>query len=108
MATYREIQDYIKRKYGHTVKPCWIAHVEELIGLEPRVAPNRISVSKRQNPCPQDKRPAIEDALRHFQMIRIKSSRALAVKLIRFKPLVSSSNLLAAMTTRLPDNDPKS
>lgn len=68
MATYKEIQDYVRRKEGFTVKTCWIAHVKELNGLSPRKAPNRIFEQDRKYPCPPDKRRAIEDALRHFGM----------------------------------------
>lgn len=28
-ATNKEIEDYVKKKYGFTVKTCWIAHVKE-------------------------------------------------------------------------------
>ena len=39
MATYRQIQEYVKQEYGCTVKTCWIAHVKELNGLEVHTAP---------------------------------------------------------------------
>jgi len=35
MATYKEVQEYIKKKYGFIVKTCWIAHVKEMCGLNP-------------------------------------------------------------------------
>jgi len=69
MATYRQIQTYVKERYGCTVKTCWIAHVKELNGLKPRPAPNRISIGKRKHPCPDSKRPLIEEAMRHYGMI---------------------------------------
>jgi hypothetical protein len=69
MATYKQIQDYVKKRHGCTVKTCWIAHVKELNGLELRTAPNRISGDKRKNPCPASKRPLIEEAMRHYGMI---------------------------------------
>jgi len=69
MATYRQIQDYIRQKNGCAVKTCWIAHVKELNGLEPRVAPNRVSARTRMYPCPASKRAIIENAMRHFRMI---------------------------------------
>lgn len=69
MATYRQIQEYVRRKYGHTVETCWIAHVKELNGLSPRIAPNRISTQERKIPCPNSKRKAIEEAMRQFGMI---------------------------------------
>jgi len=37
-ATYSEIQQYVKSKYGKVVKTCWIAHVKELSGLPPLYA----------------------------------------------------------------------
>lgn len=69
MTTYKEIQEYIKKKYGYSVKSCWIAHVKEISNLKPRVAPNRFSVDARQNPCPQEKIDAIIDAFKHYGMI---------------------------------------
>ena len=55
MATYRDIQDYIVEKYGYEPKSCWIAHAKELFGLNPKMAANRYSASKRANPCPPNK-----------------------------------------------------
>jgi hypothetical protein len=69
MATYKQIQDYIKQYYGYCVKTCWIAHVKELNGLHLRGAPNRFSESKRKYPCPNNKRSIIENALKHYNMI---------------------------------------
>src|SRR5438132_6307968 len=39
MATYEKIQKWIRENYGYTVKSCWIAHVKEMCGLNPRAAP---------------------------------------------------------------------
>jgi len=69
MATYKEIQDYIREKHGSSVKSCWIAHVKEMYGILQRIAPNRISEYKRSNPCPKNKIGLIVEALIHFQMI---------------------------------------
>jgi len=69
MATYKQIQSYAKERYGRTVKTCWIAHVKELNGLPTCPALNRISSKKQVNPCPTDKRPLIEEAMRHYRMI---------------------------------------
>lgn len=69
MATYRNIQDYVKAKYGFQPKTCWIADVKAENGLTTRQAPNRYSATSREQPCPLDKRPLIEDALRHFGMM---------------------------------------
>lgn len=29
MATYKQIQEYIKQKHGYIPKSCWIAHMKE-------------------------------------------------------------------------------
>lgn len=69
MATYDQVQEYVRAHYGRTVKTCWIAHVKELNGLPVRTAPNRFSLESRENPCPDRFRPMIEEAMRHFGMI---------------------------------------
>lgn len=69
MATYGEIQSLIRQQHGITVQTCWIAHVKEQCGLPMRKAANRQG-SKRVKPCPPDKKPLIEAALRHFRMIQ--------------------------------------
>lgn len=68
MATYKEIQDWIRDQYGWKPKTCWIAHCKELKGLPVRPAPNRLG-SAREVPCPVNKRPPIYDAFRHFGML---------------------------------------
>jgi hypothetical protein len=72
MATYREIQDYVRKHDGFAPKSCWIAHVMSDHGLTTRQAPNRINVTERKHPCPETKRPAIMTALRHFGMAGTK------------------------------------
>ncbi|MCK4635237.1 MAG: hypothetical protein KAT32_00045 [Candidatus Moranbacteria bacterium] len=69
MATYKQIQEYIKKKYEFTVKTCWIAHVKEMHGLSLRTAPNRINPNNRTNPCPDNKIDSIKDAFHYFKMI---------------------------------------
>lgn len=69
MATYKQVQEYVKITYHFTPKTCWIAHVKELNGLRPRMASNRLSSTSRKHPCPNEKRDAIEKALRHYGMI---------------------------------------
>ena len=68
MATYDEIQDWVKAEYGFAPKTCWIAHCKELAGLPVRSAPNRRG-GTRAVPCPRAKRQPIMCALRHFKMI---------------------------------------
>jgi hypothetical protein len=67
--TYRAIQDNIKKKHGRVVKTCWIAHVKELNGLNPRNAPNRQSPTRRVHPCPPDVRPLIEAEMRRLGLL---------------------------------------
>lgn len=69
MTTYREIQDYIKVKYGYSAQSCWIAHVKKLCGIEVRLSPNRIDNNKRVKSCPVSKVNDIKEALRYFNMI---------------------------------------
>lgn len=51
MATYREIQSFIKDKHNIIVQTCWIAHMKEKLGLPKRTAVNRISEYSRVKPC---------------------------------------------------------
>jgi hypothetical protein len=69
MATYRQIQERIKKTDWIVVKTCWIAHVKEMCGLNPRNASNRISNTIREQPCPPAKVPIIKKTLRHFGMV---------------------------------------
>ena len=69
MATYKQIQEFVKQKYDFVPKTCWIADVKEKNGLTPSLAPNRLIVDERQHPCPEGKQSAIEDALQHFGLI---------------------------------------
>ena len=69
MATYAQIQECVKINEGFSVKTCWIADMKELCGLKPRRSPRRQD-KNRMHPCPEDKRPAIKKAFRHFGMIR--------------------------------------
>lgn len=69
MATYKQIQAWVKDKHGFSVKTCWIAHVKEMCGLRLKNAPNRARGIVRKNPCPRDKVESIKEALKHFNMI---------------------------------------
>jgi hypothetical protein len=69
MATYREIQNWVKGRSGFVPKTCWIAHVMSDHNLTTRKASNRIDRSRRKYPCPDDKRTAIVAALKHFMML---------------------------------------
>lgn len=69
MATYKEIQEYIKVNFGYTPKTCWIAHSKEVYGLSPKVANNRNDINKREFPCPAEKLEDIRQAFLHFEML---------------------------------------
>lgn len=62
MATYRQIQAWIREVFRFTAKTCWIAHVKELNGFNVRAAWNRRS-DLRAVPCPPEKRRAIEQCV---------------------------------------------
>jgi len=68
MATYEQIQLWIKDHHGFTPKFCWIADVKEQAGLPVKRAWNRIG-EIRENPCPPPKIDAIENAFQYFGMI---------------------------------------
>jgi hypothetical protein len=70
MATYAEIQKFVQKRHGFVPKPAWITHVKVIWGLPTRRAPNRAGRGRRVVPCPAEKREAIEEALRHFGLIR--------------------------------------
>lgn len=74
MPTYRQIQDYVRENSFFTVRTCWIAHVKELMGLEPRRAANRRPGDERANPCPILKRLSIVNAFEHFHIFPTNDS----------------------------------
>ncbi|MBB6444104.1 hypothetical protein [Bacillus benzoevorans] len=69
MATYKEIQAFVKENFGYTPKTCWIAHTKEICGLSPKVAHNRNKVNERVFPSPEEKQEDIKSAFRYFGMI---------------------------------------
>ena len=69
-ATYEEIQEWVKEKYGFHVTHLNIAQVKRKHGIIERENYNKPrSPDSRQPGCPEKKVKAIEEALRHFQMI---------------------------------------
>ncbi|HBN7128638.1 TPA: hypothetical protein L3381_000920 [Escherichia coli] len=68
MATYKQIQEYVKSVNGVSVDTCHIAHVKSMKGINTRPAPNRISPDSRVYECPDKYVLLIEDAMRHFGM----------------------------------------
>ncbi len=69
MATYKEIQDYVKVNYNTSIKTCWIADMKESHGLSKRNAPNRKNDESKVYPCPNDKKEMITQAFKHFKMV---------------------------------------
>lgn len=69
MATYREIQTFVKTKHGFVPKTCWIAHAKEVCGIPVKIAPNRSDSNERVNPCPDDKLPALREVFKYFGII---------------------------------------
>ncbi|EMI6705895.1 hypothetical protein V2F36_002254 [Enterobacter hormaechei] len=69
MATYKQIQEYVKSHHGVSVKTCHIAHVKHMHGFTMKKAPNRISPDSRVYECPEHFVPLIEQAKKHFGMI---------------------------------------
>jgi hypothetical protein len=52
---------------GFVPKTCEIAHVFEILGKRPAVAPNRIDPGVRKYPCSNRKQPAIIEAVRKLE-----------------------------------------
>ena len=69
-ATYEEIQEWVQEKYGFHVTHLNIAQVKRKHGIIERENNNKPkSPDSRQPGCPEEKTIAIEEALKHFQMI---------------------------------------
>ncbi len=87
-ATYNAIRDWIREKYGYRVTNLNIAQVKQKHGIIEREnynkpkspganrpvddcsAPTVVATETSKQPgCPEEKVKAIEDAMRHFQMI---------------------------------------
>jgi len=68
MATYQEIQKWVREHHGFQPETCWIAHCKEIYGLPVGEAPNRRG-QQRVKPCPPEKRLAIKKAFEHFGML---------------------------------------
>jgi len=66
--TYANLAAWVREHRGFVPETCWIAHCRELNGLPVKRAWNRAG-DARQKPCPPEKRPAIEDAFRHFGLL---------------------------------------
>ena len=69
-ATYEQIQEWVQEKYGFHVTHLNIAQVKRKHGIIERENYNKPkSENSRQPGCPEEKILAIEEALKHYQMI---------------------------------------
>ena len=69
-ATYEEIREWVQEEYGFNVTRLNIAQVKQKYGIIERENYNKPkSPDSRQPGCPEEKIKAIEEAMRHFQMI---------------------------------------
>ncbi len=66
MATYKEIQEDVRKRCGISIKTCWIADVKRRHGLTTRIAPNRIDPAKPKHPCPDRLIPIVKESLNRF------------------------------------------
>jgi hypothetical protein len=64
MATYKQIQTYVKNHFGFVPKTCWIADVKNSFGLTTRVAANRHDLKNRTHHCPNEKRSFVMEAMK--------------------------------------------
>lgn len=69
MARDAEIQKFVQHRHGFVPKMGWIVHVKEVHGIPTLRGASRARRARRVEPCPPDKREAIEEALRHFGLI---------------------------------------
>ncbi len=70
-ATYKEIEEWVQEHYGFHVTNLNIAQVKQKHGIIERENYNKPkSEDSKQPGCPEEKVKAIEDAMRHFQMIK--------------------------------------
>ena len=69
-ATYKQIQNYVFKKFGFKVSNLYIAQVKEKCGIKERENYNKPKKEDLKQPiCPIEKEDAIKDAFRYFQMI---------------------------------------
>ncbi len=63
------MRKFVQRHHGFIPKRWWIAHVQEVHGIPRLRGANRARRDRDIEPCPFEKREAIEEALWHFGMI---------------------------------------
>lgn len=66
-ATYKNIQEFVKEKYGVHVGTHHIAEVKRMCGIKTEKHGGRAKTGNRDSkPCPSEKVEYIKDALRYF------------------------------------------
>ena len=70
-ATYAEIKDYVKEKYGLSISSLYIAQIKDKVGLDKRLNYNHGTgkTDGRTLVCHPEKEEAIMDAFRHFNLM---------------------------------------
>lgn len=68
-ATYAEIKEYVLEKHGFKVSQLYIAQVKRKHGIIERANYNVGEGKVKVPQVPLEKKKAIEEALRHFQVI---------------------------------------
>ena len=66
--TYEKAQLIYRKRYGKTIKTCWIADVKRKHGKTNHKAPNRIG-NKPKYPCPNNVFKDLEKILKELKMI---------------------------------------
>jgi hypothetical protein len=61
MATDAEIRKFVQHHHGFIPKTVWIAHVKEVHGIPRLRGANRACLDRDIEPCPPEKREAIEE-----------------------------------------------
>lgn len=67
MATYKQIQAWVKANFSFVPKTCWIAHAKELSGIPVNRSIQR--QGQRKVPCLPNKLVPIQSAFKHFGML---------------------------------------
>ena len=69
-ATYDDLKTYIEEKYAFKVSSLYIAQAKTTLGVRERENYNKPKTQgSKKLVCPPEKMAAIQEALRHFQMI---------------------------------------
>ena len=68
-ASYGEIKEYVKERYGLNVSSLYIAQMKDKAGIKERENYNIESGEGKVLHCPPEKEKAIMDTFRHFRLI---------------------------------------